>query len=795
MVRRDDTSLARMREAEDLFNGVASQAPEQIAVGVVQAWQLACRGNDPERRIEAAALCAHLLRAQPEFPAPIIWAVARALPVELQRSRQRIEALIEGGRADVVQAVALVTMHLSEGRPGRALRSLADCRVLFDRVGADHLIKSLQAQANLANGAVVAPAPSIAEALRLLLMKLDRQQADQAAEEEAARLAAEGRSIEGQTGNVVECLIRLAQRSLWDLVVPFAVYLKQTVGTADAIRLAAFAYFNTNDPRTTLELLSEEVNAFPSGRLPPDLHRLRVQCLQQTGQVTTAISEAAELARASQDRTDLLALADLHLRTGNLREASVLVSQAREIGPFPASLALRYARFLSDESPELGRTLWREAVAGQLEDQELGIAIEAAHRLRLENETRPIMARLSEVAARGSQIVRAIQLSDLEGFLRERLENLEQLSRSHSDAILPAHLYAAGVNANLGQLYHADLEAREQDHTVSGALLARHGGRGWPRRKQLPRTPSDVRLSADVTALLLAHHLDILDSVERLFRPLRLSQHAPPVLIKMRDMAVPHDPARIDEFEALLTMISAGRIETITPPPALAAAPSVSDRTTETAIWLAERAAEHDGVLVDWTGPDGNVPANLAARITNCRGLIGALRRSGELRDFEIEQVLSRLGTIAEEQPLSVEIQRGQPIYFHSNTISTMILSGVMEPMLQNHRGIVDSRFADAGKSELAAARRGRELAAWIDRLLQRVTSGIHDGTYQFLPMSPSPTSPDEEETVAGLRDLLREAVQPGDVIWADAVYHFLRQRRHHAYCGHPRRPQGAIGL
>lgn len=768
LIRRDDGSVARLREADDLLKRIGHRAPEQLPLTSIRIWQLACRANDADRRSEAVDLCARMLEESPTDPGTIAWALARALPVDLRKSRERLERHLATNAADLDQIVSLVAIHLSEGRSRRALRLLSETRSRFEAEGAAEIHLRLKAQATVASGGKPAEDLATAVALRTAFTELDRAQDGREVEEKIARLAHDILATRGDLNDAIEGLLRLAQRSRWDLVAPYISFLADEVGTGDAFRLAAFAAAAIDGPRRALEILSDCRGAYPAGRLPLDLQRLHVESLRQMGDLPSAISTATELANSSDATRDRLALADLHIATGNLPQASSVVLQARQAGRLPQERALVYARIFALDYPELSRSLWRDAVDERLRPETLGAALDVAHRLGLQDETKPLVMQMVASASGTDGPIRSMAIEEALQLLRERHDQLGRLDRMYSGAEVPVHLLASRATVNLAQLYHGDLIARECDPMTLGALLAWYGGRGWPNQKAFPADQSALHLRLDVTALLLEQHLELTDVIELTFRPLQISQHATAALLMMRDAAYP-GPHRAETARRLLALVAEHDLSIIDVPPSAARHTHNIEETSSEAKWLAARAAGDGGILIDWRGPDASVPLADGSRFMNCRGFIEKLRELAIIDALQADRAMLAIGAAADEPALSSSLAPGNPVYFHANTVDMFADTGIIEIAARKFELFAEASRIRAAQQEADTAAKGEELAAWVNRLMQRVTKGIQDGTYALLPLSSRTPVEGEDEVFSALLDLLgQENNKTGTVIWID---------------------------
>ena len=454
---------------------------------------------------------------------------------------------------------ALAAIHLVKGRPERALAVLQSNEATFKGAGVAEEWRALIAQASAASGSDAARETPAAVKSRIALARAVRAGDHCQGEAELATLADRALSDQHDPALALECLLHLAERKRWELVAPRVDAILPKIATADAVHLASVAKATAGDPHAALDIVDRYVGAFPGKRLPGDLRRLKVDCQRRLGQWPVAVSEAAALARDEGAAGDLLNLANLFVAMGNTRQAAFTVRQARGKGPLPPSHALRFAYLLAYEDPALGRELWQEVSPDDLERHYLPLALDTAYRLGLAPHTKTVVRRLVE--GPDDEMVQALPLDDLLRMMQARREEAEQLWSHHEQAKLPLHVLALRLGRNLAALYHSDLDACERSPEAPGALLAQHGSKRWLTREQFPPEPSGLRLIADVTALLLAHHVGVLDVVERCFRPIHVPQQLSFALQQMRDDALPEDPCRIADAERLLELLASGRVQ------------------------------------------------------------------------------------------------------------------------------------------------------------------------------------------------------------------------------------------
>ena len=100
--------------------------------------------------------------------------------------------------------------------------------------------------------------------------------------------------------------------------------------------------------------------------------------------------------------------------------------------------------------------------------------------------------------------------------LNSRREYIKEMADVYDQGTLPIHVIAEALNESLLDPFHYRLSENEKapDPKKQFYLLARHGGRKVDF--DLSEKPQ-WRLNLDITAVLLAAHLDILPKVEKAF--------------------------------------------------------------------------------------------------------------------------------------------------------------------------------------------------------------------------------------------------------------------------------------
>ena len=784
LVRRDDTAVSRLREAGDIFAALRVDKQERVDRETLEGWQLACLANDAERRNVAEEYCRDVLRSNPTHPPAILWSIARAFPTEgdvtvldVPRSRRALEDLLDAGRGEVTHLATLATILGLEGKSSKVRKLLNKHARLFVGSGTSEYRRALLAETAI-RSRDKAPDDDFGslDPHRLGMLTAIHEPDRDRARPLLVDLARMCKDDGGADAVLSDILFRLAYLRHVEDVAPYSDWLVAAIGTADAVRLAAHAKASVHDDAAALAILDKNGGAFPGGALTRDLRMLHAQCHQRLGHLSIAIAELAELNEDPLGIEETLGLADLLVRRGDLGAASKTLSRVASDPRLAPEHALRFAKLLSHHHPSLARILWDRAVASEIQANWLPTAFEVAQRLAVGPEAAFIVERMAAHAVPISDSVVdsafvSLSTDELLSFLRDRHLEMQRLANLYARGEVPLHILAPQMGLSFARIYHADLQGREKRDGTGGFLPAAYGGRSMA--VPFPPNSSACRMHMDVSAVLLAAHLGILDAVERCFRPIHVSSYLVPALMLMRDHALDHDPEENVAAAGVLAAARSGRLSVIGP------ADSDEDMTASEGELL-RLAVEQGGAAVFWDVPASEVPGR-SGPMVNLSGLVAILEASQAITIAEAAEARARLGVTGRQEPITLSLERGSPVFFLANTIQSLAETGILAAVCGEFHVYAQSAWLKHVEAQQRARAANEEIGAWISAIIQRLNLGIQDGTYELLPDRPlAPEVPGTAgELLVCLLDLFRIPLQPGNMVWVD-------DRRINAYanCG-----------
>jgi len=790
LVKRDDESLQRLRKAAEEFRQLASQTERREKQRKYwQIWYLACLANDPDRQSEACELCSALLAEDPTNPQAIIWRTVRNYEIDLSTSQQALEALVQEGSNDFERIVALLGIYLYLETPKPALELLHRTRETFEQTGNQDVWLFWYVQTLAIDGEVETALqesetfsnPAVRRSIRAAIL---REQARVSGNWQAFAEYLETCWQESHNGQYLSeaCQLRASLQD-WAYIADRADDLVNSVGTPDALSLAAQCAEQAGRFEQCFQLLNDHQKLFPGSTLPPYLRRLRAYCQARLGLISQAVAEAEELARSHETVENLVTLMNLQLNQGDLRGLASTASRLlKQEDVHPISL-LRAARCLLSEDPTLARQLWQRVVTAPIEAEILGEVITLGYNLGLEREMQPFVHRARVLAINGEGSFQAVRIRELLELHQEWAENAALINQKYDNAELPIHLIAQARRFALTSIFRVLPRANTNNPNphCQAAVLARYGARPFP--EGFANSSTQWRLHLDISAFLLADHLGISDAVERRFRPIRISATLPTALLQECDHFVSHQPSRLNSYREILRLNQSGQLREL-PQLLNGNCDELIEKLGEQLAILLEQARAENGFVVEFlpleqldaTGVMQPIVLDETdqQRFINCRGLVEALKEQGVLSNSAYETALNNLGDQRYADLPPKLPTRNDLIVLNPELAVLLAGSDLLARVCRYFRVFVTHQCVGKAQMTINGSEYSTESMRWLRELIQRVSTGLEQGTYEVIALS-NPDSDRELEfqpswDANGLTayDLFTYASQPNDVIWID---------------------------
>lgn len=787
-VKRDNESIFRLREAEKVFQGLAiasSKTKEERQI--LETWRLACLLNDPERQQEATTYCDQLVKANPTHYQAIIWSIARNLDVDLKPSEVALKKIISERKAEVPHILALVNYYLGSRRTKKGLKLLDSTKSVFEAQQERALWEFWYFRLLAVSGNLKVAADSInsiktlaerREAKTLMLRTNAKRNGNW------EPLIQHLENSYNETNDPIflyECCTLKAQHKDWEYVVKQGESLINAIGTADVLRLVAIAAYNAKKIEFCLKFLDNYRHLFSKLKLPGELRRIRALCHRALGLLPQALAEAEALAHDEPTTTNLLDLAQIYFDKGDLKMLAILSRQLASHSDLSCENLLWFAKLLQWEDRDSAISLWRKCTTKALPDSLVGEALAVGYQLGLDKEVIPLLEKMYTLAHEKRAGIQIAKIDDFRAFFKQHQQNIIKLSEFYKSGTIPIHILADGAKRPLVDFYHQILLENESVPKPKNQLylLARHGGRGLIA--DFPKEKPEWRLNLDLTALLLAAHLEILSDVEKAFKPLRIPAQMSSALLHMRDILTPNQPSRIRSCEQIIGFAERGllRASNYKLPPAYTNAKLIDELGED---WVAafENMQTINGYIVDYlplnkqdrSGPPLSLPENAQKHLVNCRGLVDALRKYGPLSEVEYSNALTALGDEGQRACSEIIPPKGSILFCYGNISEVLANANLLHIVCDNYKVYIEIDELERVRLGLQEYKQKTVAAEWLGSLVKRINKGIAEGIYQIISQQY-----DAEEArrlkiqtpeILCLLNLVQMKSEGNDVIWVD---------------------------
>lgn len=784
LVRVDDASRTLLRSAADGFGELATAS--ELEAGerrLYQVWHLACLSNDPERRDEAESYCKNVLNADAHHYLVVPWVLARRLQVDLEQPVALLKARESRNEATIPEIVTLAVWLAQDQDAPAAVGLLDRSRTLFESSGAAPLwrlwrtqlavLAGIAAQSEEAEKVGEDPANDLDEARLAGLRASALKTGDSTALIETLR-----KYPPGDGTRLFELCGALAERERWAEAAELAPTLLEKVSTADALSLVCICLYNTKEHARCLSLLDQHRSFYPHSELPSEMQRLRIAAQRELGMLPEATVQAAELFRREPSKRNFLILGDLYFEKADFKALAVLFRRHTAYSALTTKELLRMSMRVLDEDRAIGAELWRSASRIGFEDDEVTAAIEVGFKLGLGTELRPLLERLHRLADKSSGDVRRFTVRQALEAVREHADEADRLYRTYQEGRVPIHMITGPARWPLVLPYHR----LPQTNQVSGrgtAALIRHGSRIAPRVQADDAT--HLQLHADVTALLTASQLGLLESIEDAFRPISLPHRTLVALVALRDAVKSPQPSRLAPLTAVADFVQQNKITVFDKQPEpMDSDGQVSEVDAHTARLL--DAARGNGWKLATSLPvlskEGQpvnepLPAEWDVILRDGHSIIDSLLGLGEITEYERQRALEAMG-LRHALPTHQRIEIGATILCRTYILEFLADAGLLARAATAFHLIVDkyefSRSVVAGIESLTGAAGD---VAWLTKLISHVSKGLEDGLYRLMPelgnrRDAVSGAADQDPILKCFLDLLTFVPSPGDVVWAD---------------------------
>ena len=791
-IKRDQGSIDLLAKVEKEFKGLAlNDELQEHKQRMFNIWRLAALAMHPNRQGEAAEFCTYLLSSDPEDPNALKWALSRNYQIDKEPIGSMVSEAIKTKKKDLDLISVLIGFCIENNKCYDAFSLLDKYKHPFEEQGHNDIWLFWRSHTLIASGKKLNKVQAtvdlvedhkIRHQLRIIILETQYRQS-----KDWKSLLGYLESLYDETDNGIylfEACRLMADRKDYDYVLDRGDKLIEKIGTPVALYLVVESAWEKNLPARCLNLMDNNASLFFEGVLPDDLRRLRVTCHQKRGYLSEALGDAKDLVTKSLSTKNIFALMQTQLAFGDIsgiKETSEKLFAMENVSPIEL---LQAADIVQIQDGRLAEMLWEKAVEIDINDPEiLKAAITTGYSLGLDSKIIPLIERMGEFVAKGQGDFQAVNLRDLIAIRKEQLTHQQKIVEQYDHGNIPVHLVAKPLGFTLTFLFHEHFSqcrnSPEPLHQLP--LLARHGGRKLEDYKKVDY--SKWRLHVDITTLLLAAELEILQIMERGFGKLWIPASTQPLLLHEMRKLMHGQPSRIKDMHKVEELLKLGKINILnTDSKYLGEQNSFADAMGEEWMNVLSQAKQEDGYLVDFLPLHSkdvdhipvDVPVPYRKFITGAKALIEALHRDNLLSDDEYSEALSRISGVVIREINSTLPKAGANIFLMSTLSETLATANVLDTVCCHFEVYIHQTETDRIKDELSQFKRNEKLQEWIDHLREHLRIGIENGTYETITLDNDADSKIQEEGKTYkpaeqlLFDLLTFHPKPGDVICYD---------------------------
>lgn len=790
-IKQDDSSMEHLQKAAELFAGliVGAQSPDEKLR--MQSWRLACLANDPAKFEEANNCCLELLTHYPGNYVLVAWASARGFEVGWERMADAIQAKLADNTVNISEVVALLNCFLNLNIYADALNVLDSTFRLFRSPDEQFIWAVWKTRMLVVVGKADDASELVAQFERTETLTKQQIQLLKSllSDDEERRLAIiELWNMEDLSSNPNIYLAyyeSLAEQGLWEKIIESADSIITTIETPHAVGFVASSCYYAGRIDLCLQILDSNTQLFRHNRLTPQLRRLRIKCQHLLGLLPAAIDGAWALMNDEPSLQHLSDLTYLYFVIGDLKNLAITARAFLDYADTPIDLLLQLSHLLRLEDRALAENLWAAAASMDIPDSLVGPTLGLSFELGLELSPihRDLIARLDDLAQAGAEGIRRVDVSEMTSVIEHIRHDEAKIFEEYVQGRIPVHFIQDRLDVPLSHFYIRNFldNSNVADPVQRRPIMVRHGG------KQLVERPREAarnwRLSADVTALLLADRLDILGQVEREFKPIYIPQDLLGALSYSASLLLPHQPTQIEVKQKILFAIRQGTIHI--------AACDTNDQVdfSEMGDQLGierhgayQAAVARQGFVVDYLplrkaeliGEMANVSEDVAKRVVNLRTVVDSLSKYGYLTKAKVMHVQKLLGAEEHALPAHGNLPRQAKLFFVGNAIEQLIVSGILNEVNNCFNVSVTKQYADDVEQVIETFEQNQRERNLLNRLHRRISDGIKADIYRLLP-AIQPSANNELEMIGPATKCLLGLLQfqggPDDVIWTDDRY------------------------
>ncbi|HQU81687.1 MAG TPA: hypothetical protein PKY59_01090, partial [Pyrinomonadaceae bacterium] len=593
----------------------------------------------------------------------------------------------------------------------------------------------------------------------------------------------------------------------------------ETTQTASAVGFAVTALWNFGRPQKCLDLLEKYESFFPNNKLPGNLRRLKIHCLIKSD-VKMALEEADSLVKDDNNVENIALLMDVHLVKGDLTGLQVTSKKLLQRSEVNVQDLLRAAHLVQVKDPNLAVKFWTRAIEiGVPDDPELVVFAQGiASKLGLEDESRELTSRMMQQAQEGRGPMKMMTIGQLLKDNEKRWKASQEIDQKYGAGDMPLHLLSSHKNTSLAKIFYwvADKNKESRNIHYSPRLFTRHGARIIYPLSDFANS-KNWNLHLDITSILLAHKLGILEKLEKLFKPLKISRHTITSLIEQRDGLRPHQKSQLENSQIVADLFDNDKIKLPNQNPSREVLEEIyreveafqnqskkdrnrkkqrghkkklivfadttnferhlGDRINEIAYAISENGFAVGFLPLNCYGTKDHsvlrLPTNLDNKIINCRAIVDSLLENNRISEEKHKQVVRSLG-IEGNLRSQISPTLHTKLFLMSGVEDVLAGAGVLKTVCDNFEVVISESALTEARNRIQYYKEMGELESSLDELMTRINDGLDEGIYEFIHVPDQKVKKEKfaegkfGQAIKSTLDLLLFDIKQWDVICID---------------------------
>jgi len=707
----------------------------------LKVWHAACLACDFRKQIEAENFFNRLLIDNPTDHRIISWVFYRRYSFDLQKSRQALKKKREKGLASGADIISSVIIDIQLKKIRNTLYLLESNKKPFISEGLEQLwdfwhIQTLILQKRLSDANREFQESSYRDQLKPLQLLLLNQECNESENYDPfISLLVKSYEEEKDSLALMEMCQYYAAKQKWQELSLYSERLVSEIQTVKAFKIGIAALYNQGMFQECKLYIEQHRSLCFENNLPSDLILIYIQSKALAGEFPEALSDLRQITESNPTKQNLLLLRDFYLRKGDklgLRDVAFLVKKQPD---FKADELIQFANSLLWASPELAIEMIRMAPSDQLSSQQVVEKMMLGFSLGLDSEIKDIHIRFPEILASKDAPIRMVTLEETVEMMKQRNQQRSELLTKYSAGEIPIHFLSKNAGTNLFAFYK---RAFSNNNFVPPnnkfPLYIRYGGKSSLADFKEPDEPIVLdRISLDITTLLLMDHFSLLDIFEKTKNPLIIPSETVHALVNMKQALEQYQPDIVQASKLLLEYLNENRVRKIDVNSNQFSSDFDFDRLSN----LINSLGNLQGYVVGfssqisaWNRIDFS-KSNL--KFITLPDIVESLRAEASISEVEKSIVYDLLGTEGLTRP-NTSVPQGSNLIFVANTIHLLAQTGILNTVCTAYTVWAESSEISDIQSSLSEERDRSGFATSLQNLIDKISKGIEDKKYVFLP-------------------------------------------------------------